>query len=395
MSESDENSFIAQYLKYTKKQESPEAFHLWTSITLLSGVLGRKCFLHKGFYTLYPNLFVILVAGSARCRKSTAINIGIDLLDGLETPKIISGKITPERFIIELEQSPKVDSAGVTTHLSPNILVHSSELSVFLTKQSYGEPLIHILTDLFDCPNKWSYKTKNSNETNLKDVFLSILAATTPTGVAQGIPIAALHEGFASRVLFCFQGDTPRRNPFPELTEEEVALQGRLRRMLRERSQLAGQFQLDAQAKEWYRGWYDYHMAENPDDSRLDGVHGRKHDQVLRLGIILAGDRMRKVICDADLDAALLAIENLEKEVSGAFREIGSDDTTPFMNRMRSFMHKHKVVSHSMLLRALYPLSATVFKTIVETAVESGWLKRAPDNYGLYLWAGDKKEVAE
>src|SRR5882762_4893438 len=104
------DSFLDLYMEYTQLQESPERFHLWTGITILAAAMGRKCYLDKGYYRLYPNLFVILVAGSAKCRKSTGVNIGIDLVKALlpDIPsiKVISGKITPERFINELAQLP-------------------------------------------------------------------------------------------------------------------------------------------------------------------------------------------------------------------------------------------------------------------------------------------------
>ncbi len=208
-------SFIDLYVEYTKTQESPLMFHMWTAITVLAAALGRKCYIDKGFYRLYPNFFTILVAGSGRCRKSTAVSLAVELLDGISTTKVVSGKITPERFIQEI--APEKDCTP------PNILVHATELSVFLTKQNYGEPLIHVLTELYDCPKFWTYKTKNSGDVHLHDVFLCILAATTPEGIARGIPASALEEGFASRVLFIYQKDTERRNAFPKLTAEEVA----------------------------------------------------------------------------------------------------------------------------------------------------------------------------
>src|SRR5213080_4652355 len=98
---SDE-SFLDLYMAYTNAQESPELFHLWVGTTILASALGRKCFINRGYYRLFPNLFTILVAGSAKCRKSTAINLGVRLLDGIDTTKIVSGKITPEKFIHEI-----------------------------------------------------------------------------------------------------------------------------------------------------------------------------------------------------------------------------------------------------------------------------------------------------
>src|SRR6267142_992272 len=184
--EPPERSFVDTYLEYTRLQESPEMFHMWSALTLLSIALGRKCFINRGYYKLYPNLFTILVAGSARCRKSTSILIALPLLNDLIEKgriKVVSGKITPEKFLEELTQIPDQDAPkDEVAFRSPDVLVVASELSVMLTKQSYGEPLIHILTDLFDCPDKWSYKTRNKGEIILNNVFLSIIGATTPTG---------------------------------------------------------------------------------------------------------------------------------------------------------------------------------------------------------------------
>src|SRR6185369_737015 len=146
------------------------------------------------------------VAGAANCRKSTAINIGARLLRGIPSTKIIGGKITPEQFITELAESVSpVDPANPIVVKAPPIFVHSPELSVFLTKSSYGESMIHNLTDLYDCPEEWQYKTKNAGKHLLKDVFICILSATTPEGMASGIPVTALKDGFASRVLFVYQ----------------------------------------------------------------------------------------------------------------------------------------------------------------------------------------------
>lgn len=380
------DSFLDVYMEYTKRQESPELFHLWTGFTILASVLGRKCYLDKGYYKLFPNLFVILVAGSAKCRKSTGINIGVDLLKGLlkdiTTTKVISGKITPERFLDELQGA----SAGKGS--SPNILVHSSELSVFLTKQSYGEPLIHILTDLYDCHSEWSYKTKNSGEVFLRDVFICILAATTPDGISTGIPQQALSEGFASRVVFVYQPSTDRENPLPELSDEEIAQYGALKEMLRERSKLTGRFVLTNEAVEWYKEWYHKYMTEDAPDKRMEGMWGRKHDHLLRLGMVLAGSYNTKNIDTFHLEASLMALETVERFLPGAFAELGGDDLTPHMSRARSIIRKHKRIAYIEVLKMLSPIRAPAVKEIIETLEIGGEIIRDPVHFSVLVWKG-------
>lgn len=387
-------SFLDEYLSYTRKQESPEMFHLWCALSVLSVVMGRKCFIDRGYYRLYPNLFTLLVAGSARCRKSTAIAIATRLLNDIVAQgrlKVVSGKITPERFIEELVQIPDPSAKpGEVKFRTPDILVVSSELSVMLTKQSYGEPLIHILTDLFDCPSEWTYKTKNKGDVTLSDVFITILGATTPTGVAHGIPATALQEGFASRVVFCFQGDTTRRNPFPKLNQQEIDLWLKLKDMLLARALLQGEFTLTDDGREWFIEWYNKHMDSDPEDLRLDGMHGRKHDHLLRVAMIMAGSYATTKINLGHLEAALMSLNAIEEFASSAFAELGGDETTPHLARMKAYLKRMRVIDRSLLLMRMHPVNAATFKVLVDTAMQSGWMLRDKEKPNLFIWNGEK-----
>jgi len=373
------DSFLDKYLRYTSKQESPAEFHLWVAMTIVAAALGRKCFINRGYYRLFPNLFTILVAGSARCRKSTSINIGMPLLKGVPTTRVVSGKITPEKFIEEI--------APVAGGSPPNILVHSGELSVFLTKQQYGEPLIHILTDMYDCPKEWAYKTKNRGQVLLNDLFLCIIAATTPDGIAKGIPASALEEGFASRVLFVYQADTSRRNAMPSLSDEEDRLGQALAEELAEIGKLEGEFTLDKEARAWFIDWYETKLVA-PADKRLEGFYGRKHDHLLRIGMILAGSAHSLVIEQAQLEAALLALEGVEQNAPSALAEIGGDQITQFLTRAVVLCERSRRISHSELLRKLYPCRADTFKIIVETMIDGGYIKRDEARPQIYVWLG-------
>src|SRR3990167_6116197 len=97
-------NWLASYLEYTSEQESPTEFHLWTSMAILSATLGRHVWIDRGYYTTFPNLFIILVAGSAKCRKSVSTHMGLDLLFELrDRPMVFSQKIKIGRATSELQ----------------------------------------------------------------------------------------------------------------------------------------------------------------------------------------------------------------------------------------------------------------------------------------------------
>lgn len=387
-----EDSFVHEYCKFTERQESPLPFHLWSALTVLSAALGRKCWLKKGYYVLYPNLFTVLVAGSALCRKSTAVNLAWGLLDGIDSTLIFRGKITPEKLTEDIE-AKQHQIEGSDEIIGPNVLVAASELSVFLTKQSYGEPIIHLLTDLFDCPKEWDAKTKNKNSNLLRNVFVSILAATTPDGVAKGIPESALQEGFASRIMFIYCPSTDRSNAFPELSHDEEALAIRCKTMLHERAKLQGEFVLSAGAMSLYKEWYnEIYKKSVPKDKRMEGFYGRKHDHVLRLGMLFAGSYGDREIIPGDIDASITAVEWVEDNAKGAFQEIGASLQTMHFSRFKTYMRSYKHMHHSLLLKLMYPVGATEFKELVMTGIQSGFIVMDKDNPGIYIYRAEGDE---
>ena len=391
---SREESFLDLYMEYTQNQEAPDSFHLWTALTVLASAMGRKCFLNKGYYRLYPNLFVVLVAGSAICRKSTAIRLGIispdevHLFGEIETTKIYQGSITPEQFTRELSEGKKPDLNDPTLQSCPNVLIHSSELAVFLKKQSYAEPLINILTDLFDCPSYREYKTKNKGIDVLVNPFICILAGTTPDGIAHSIPPSALKEGFASRVTWVYEPTTNRIIALPELSERQRELSIRIKTMLEERSRLSGEFFLSPEAKTAYIEWYEKYIRVPAPDKYLEGMYSRKHDQLLRLGIIIAGNYLTNIIQPEHLDAALSMLDAVEVKASAAFTQLGGNDSTPHLIRARGYIQRFGRIQHSELLRKMTPCDARMFNgTIMPTLLQSGEVEMEIGTR-TYIWKG-------
>ena len=65
---------FALYQDFTKRTEPPPNYHAWSLIGAISALLGKKCYIPQGHFTVFPNLYIVLV-GQAAMRKSTALNI--------------------------------------------------------------------------------------------------------------------------------------------------------------------------------------------------------------------------------------------------------------------------------------------------------------------------------
>lgn len=375
-------SWLRKYLRYTADHEAPELFHFWTGMTIISAALGRKVSMDRGYYVLYPNLFTVLVAGSALCRKTTCMEIGVDILKHVETTRILSGMASAEKLMTEYDEKSEP---------KPATLSFEEELSVFLPKDSLGLKMINVLTKLFNCPNEYSYRTLSGSDRIIRNVHLCALMGTQPEKLQDCLPDSAFGGGLASRILFIYQPSTERKNPRPKLTDEQILLKQDLINHLQMISRIEGQFKLTEAGGIYYDKWYN--TIQPPNDKRLDGFYGRKHDHALRVAIILSAAQQYDLTVDEDmLQAAVMSLDVLEGFMPGAFSSVGAREIKADTDRTIRILQKHQRISHSDLLKKNYGyLNADQFRVVMETLIESGWVQRDADKASIYVWTGPEE----
>ena len=205
-------SWLDDYLLYTSKQESPQIFHYWNAVATVGAVLNRRVYLPRvsdGIerYRIFPGqIMVILVAGSGRLRKSTAIRLPKSLLTAAGI-KILDGKTSPEKLLTMLGGHGAHTKTGIITILAP-------ELSVFFSRQQYAESLIDIITDLADAPDRKDFPTQKGGEIWIKDACVTLIGATTPSSLAEAIPQRAHQHGFmfSFHICLCEQNRPQRKS---------------------------------------------------------------------------------------------------------------------------------------------------------------------------------------
>lgn len=362
-------SWIDSYLQYTANQESPTAFHQWVGMSLISAVLKRNIWIPRIKYTIYPNLFVILVAGSAKCRKSVSMSIGKDILYSLSTPPtIFAQKITTEALIQTLDETKTPECChGV---------ILASELSVFLGADAIKSGIIPILTDLYDSQKSWEYRTRGRGKESLNNVTLSMLAASTKDWIKTSIPEEAIGGGFTSRVIFVFEDAPSRLILFSSESDEDKALRQNLILDLEDMGKLNGEVQFTSEAQSLAIEWY-HSEATNLHDAKVDGYYGRKHDTMFKVATILAiseGDSL--LIEKRHIKNALKALEKCEKHLEDVMSSVVSTSFNGNTEKIFEIVKKHGTITHTELLRKSWRYTnAEELNEIMKTLVESGELK--------------------
>lgn len=420
MARSCPNGWLKAYREYTAQQESPDTFHLWTALSMLSSTVRRNVWVDQGYYKIFPNLYVILVAPPGVCKKSVAMSIGLKLLRKVGGVNIESNKMSPESLIYTMSggdftikdkkakgkkgraSSIKVDAAINATTLSPveklteileeleaattpatqpvikmnfecTTTLASTEFSVMLGKDAAQSGLLSLLTDLYDSPDYWSYKTLGRGINELYNVFINIIGATTPEWLGSSIPTDAIGGGFTSRILFVVQGQRRSDNPRPKITDRELALRKFLIDDLNYIATLKGEMQLDEDANVWYDNWYRTRDRNNLDE-RFWGYLERKPDHLLKVATLIAisvNDDL--VISQAHLKAALELLNQLEERMPDAFRGIGTASAKDIERIADQLMHAGGSVPYRELVHRNYRyLSSQDLDLVLQTMNEAG-----------------------
>ena len=303
------DDWLTTYSDYTSEQESPSLFHFWVGASVIASALGRSVFMDKGYYNLFPNLYVVLVGASAQVRKTVAINIGYGVYRSAFTDAMLISQRGTTESMISLMVS-KYGKEGV----SEGVIV-SDELEVFLGGQTRAVDLVQLLTKWYDCPAKFDYHTMMRGREEMNNVCCNLMAGTTPQGLKEGLPKHAIGGGFTSRVVFVYQEKPERKSALPEISREQKEMREMLVHDLRIISKLEGEFKLTPDGREWYVNWYEriFH-PENIMHVSLDGYYGRKPDTLLKTAMILAISKSNKLkIGEIELRMALKALGKNEK----------------------------------------------------------------------------------
>lgn len=355
---------ITSYLDYTKDTEPPAIFHRWSILTCVAAYLSRDLHIKHGHFTIYPNLYTLLI-GSAGSRKSSAINIAKGLLKQTGYNHFSPTKTTKEKFFIDMAEHSSNESGTGEDFLEQSIFgtkeddegtinetfIVASEFNTF-----FGNNILDFVTDLgelWDYNGKFESKVKNSKSVSIMNPTINILGGSTPTQFSSTFPIEILGQGFFSRILMIYGERTRPKITWPESPQEEHTAE--LVRQLQEIKLHAINAQhivLTHDAKDLldviYRGWRDLQ------DGRFESYSNRRFTHLLKLCITVCAIRLSNHLTTGDVLYANTILSYAEHFMPKALGEFGKA--------------KHSDVAHKIiqLLEAATEVTpaATIWKAV-------------------------------
>ena len=330
--------WITKYLEFTENSEPPTTYKKWTAISLIASCLQRKAYLEWGPITFYPNMYIVLVGPSGRCRKGTAMGIGHKFLRQIGIP-LAAEATTREALIMSLEESGDKDNFSVgsdgTLYDHSSLTIFSPELTVFLGYNNLQ--LISDLTDWYDCRDDWEYRTKNSGVNVIKGVYVNMIGATTPDLVRSALPQDAVGGGLSSRIIFVSEWEKSKVVPFPFLSDQDLEDYELLKHDLEAIYAMRGTFSITGEFKRIWKAWY-LDSEKNPpfrDNPKFEGYVNRRGNHVLKLSMILsASESDDMVLRSSSIERAVEYLKEVEKRMPTVFYGHGTSSNADLTGRV-------------------------------------------------------------
>ncbi len=312
-------NWLAQYLEWAGAtgNQTPMVFHQAAGLWLLATAVGRRLYGEAPWgVKLYPNLYLMLIAGTTFYRKSTAYKLAEGVARAAIPHMLMPTPGSPERFQEALagrmpgnydklarEQQERLTKAQPFAAQRGLLKDEVAGLFGAINRKDYMVGMKDLLMELYDCPD-YVDKDTQTGLNIVQNAALSILGVTTPASLSCAVSGGDWDNGLLIRfALLTPEPDYVERPastsyravpqpliddlrrlhdrlPQPEPTDFGLAAPGALR--------LEVQCWAECQA---YGDWLRKRCAPSGDtelDERLKGVYGRMHVQAFKLASLFA-----------------------------------------------------------------------------------------------------------
>jgi hypothetical protein len=289
------DDWLDAFVDSMKATNSPAIFQKWAAVCVLGGAMERKCWIETSIGTLYPNMYVVLVAPPG-VGKSVAIRRARDAYLSLKSHHLASSSVTKASLIDTLNESVRTiitPDQIPASRMFNSLQVISSEMGVLLP--SYDPEFMHVLTDLYDCDVYSERRRTNKISIEMKAPQVSMLAACTPNYLTSVLPEGAWEQGFASRLILIYSGDVHLVDLF---SEQEIVVNEKLNKELKVRADTFGKFRFTAEAISMITEWRAAGETPVPDHPKLINYRTRRTSHILKLSMIMSMSESTDLIID-------------------------------------------------------------------------------------------------
>jgi hypothetical protein len=290
---------------------TPGLFHESAALFLAAMAISRRLVLRMAFDEIYPNLFVLWLAATTLYRKTTGMNIARKLARDVLPFLLTAQDTTTEAFLADMAGQPPANYNSLPLleqqswekerNYSAQRGWTLDELSGLMAGagKDYNAGLMESLLRFYDNDPHYTRSTMGKGRIVVKNAYLSMLGASTPSAMAQHLSAPALwSNGWWARFAILTPAERPEWKESEEVQRPE-SLERDLRRLF-ERLPHSHKWPDPPDALEVTLApdvqaiWSRYNKALSHDlltedlPEQLHGTYGRLPTQALKVAMILS-----------------------------------------------------------------------------------------------------------
>jgi hypothetical protein len=377
--------------------EAPDAFVIWSAISVVAAVLKKKVWIKRGTYKIYPNQYIVLV-GPPGVGKGTAIHPAHSFIKDYQPSlsNYLSDRITAPKIIEKLAngfQTQFIVNNTIGISKESTAVLMATELSTFLGSSDW---MTSFLCDTWD-RNEFEYDTKNKGSSHIKDMCVSLIGACVPDFIrkinGRQNAAEAINGGFTARTMFVFANEKSKKLAWPVSLEDVKKVPGNngktgketivdLRHDLEQIALVRGEYTFSQEAHFAWIAFYNKIKAEDHDSDVVRYFKSRQDVHVLKVAMCLkaaAGDDMEIDIWS--LRTAIHLVKGVLDTLDMTFRGVGESSLSEATAKIQTYIERKGLASRRELIRDNHR-HATVedIDRIINTLTTCGFIRGFQQN---------------
>lgn len=343
--------WFEEYIAYAScvSPMTPRSFHESAALWLASTAIARRLVVQMPFGLVYPNLWVLWLAPTTLYRKTTAMSVAKGLAFRLFPHLLASQNVTTEAIISDMAGAEPSNLKDMTADeqsrwraernfaAQRGLVLDEASGLLASAGRDYNAGLLEAFLQFYDSFEIYTRSTRTQGRITVRNAYLSMLAASTPTAMAPHLVVEQLwSNGWWPRFALLTPPDEIPEWQEPKPRSEPIALGGYLERLYNRlptpvwpdapKARRVGLTTPAADLWHAYNKALSYDLLRDGLEQRLWGTYGRLPTQALKVATILAAvdwpDGLEGPIIDDHYMRLALAITERWRE--GAHRVLAT-----------------------------------------------------------------------
>ncbi len=399
-------SIIEDYMSWAGTLgDAAASYHQVGAFCILSSLLSGTIRLPTSYGLVIPNLWFLILADTTLTRKTTAMDIAIDIVLEIDLDSILATDGSIEGLFQSLSTRPG----------RPSIFLRDefSGLLEMMTKKDYYAGMAETLTKLYD--GKYQKRVLRREIIEVRDPVLIIFAGGIKTRIMELLRYEHVASGFIPRFVFVSaESDITKLKPLGPPTDQSLGRReelvtrfrtlyeryNKLQEMTIEGRQIQQQMRWDAQLTD--EAWLRYNQLEA--DMVAKGLETDQRDILtptfdrlaksgLKMATLLSAARTTTgdvVVELNDIIRAFYYIEQWGVHTLELIVNIGKTATERQLERIYTSILRKPGVSRSVLMQN-HHLSSRDASLVFETLEQRGLIKEDKRGRGKFYTATDAR----